>query len=126
MVSSQNSLEDENLLCFLMKTGSALLRVMVMCFVRRQPSEGLQPNCLQTRHTGLTPGIIVWRAISYDTRSTLVAIPNTLTAYLEESLVILPIDLPFINSNKGGVSQQDNAHPLTIVVTQPSLESADL
>ncbi|GBN26918.1 hypothetical protein AVEN_111680-1 [Araneus ventricosus] len=47
--------------------------------VRRRPGEGMQPTCLLPIHTGPTPGIMVWRAISYDSRSTLVVIPRTLT-----------------------------------------------
>ena len=74
--------------------------------VRRRPGERLQPNCLLPRHTGPTPGVMVWGAISYDSRSTLVVIPNTLTANLYVSLVIQPVVLPFMNSIQGGIFQQ--------------------
>ncbi|GBM39405.1 hypothetical protein AVEN_97022-1 [Araneus ventricosus] len=50
--------------------------------VRRRPGEHLQPTRLRPRHTGPAPGVMVWGAISYDSRSTLVAIPRTLTANL--------------------------------------------
>ncbi|GBM95972.1 hypothetical protein AVEN_7268-1 [Araneus ventricosus] len=63
--------------------------------IRRRPGERLQPNCLRPRHTGPTPGVMVWGAISYDSRSTLVVIPNTLNANLYVSLVIQPVVLPF-------------------------------
>ncbi|GFX55652.1 uncharacterized protein TNCV_269401 [Trichonephila clavipes] len=48
----------------------------------------LQPNCLQSRHAGPTPEVTVWGAIFYiyDNRSTLVVIPNPLTANLYASL----------------------------------------
>ncbi|GFX68122.1 HTH_Tnp_Tc3_2 domain-containing protein [Trichonephila clavipes] len=49
--------------------------------VRRRPGGRLQPNYLQRRHTGFTPGVMIWGAISNGSRSTLV-IPNTLTANL--------------------------------------------
>ncbi|GFT14905.1 transposable element Tc1 transposase [Trichonephila clavipes] len=95
-------------------------------WVRRRPEEHLQPKFLRPRHTELTPGVIVWGAISYDSRSTLVAILNTLTVNLFVSLVILPIIQPFINSIQGGVFQQDNARPHTTVVTQCALQSVDM
>ncbi|GFW40459.1 uncharacterized protein TNCV_1020161 [Trichonephila clavipes] len=46
--------------------------------VGRRTGERLQPNCLWPRHAGPTPGVKVWEAISCDSRSTLVPIPNTL------------------------------------------------
>ncbi|GFT97843.1 HTH_Tnp_Tc3_2 domain-containing protein [Trichonephila clavipes] len=54
--------------------------------------------------------------ISCDSKSTLVVIPNTLSANLYVSLVIEPIVLPFMNNIRGGVFQQDNAHLHTVVV----------
>ncbi|GBM77573.1 hypothetical protein AVEN_186841-1 [Araneus ventricosus] len=94
--------------------------------VRRRPGERLQPTCLRPRHTGPTPEVMVRGAISYDSRSTLVVIPRTLTANLYISLVIQPGALPFMNSIQGGVFQQDNARPHTAVVTQHSLQSVDM
>ncbi|GFX18098.1 HTH_Tnp_Tc3_2 domain-containing protein [Trichonephila clavipes] len=69
--------------------------------VRRRPGERLQPNCLRPRHTGPTAGVMVCKAISYDSRSTLVIIPKTLPANLYDSLVIQPVVLPFITAFKG-------------------------
>ncbi|GBO29914.1 Transposable element Tc1 transposase [Araneus ventricosus] len=94
--------------------------------VRRRPGERLQPTCLWPRHTGSTPGAMVWGAISYDTRSTLVVIPRTMTANLYVSLVIQPVVLPFMNSIQGGVFQQDNARPHTAVATQYALQSVHM
>ncbi|GBM88383.1 hypothetical protein AVEN_149440-1 [Araneus ventricosus] len=85
--------------------------------VKRKPGERLQPTCLRPRHTGPTPGVMVWGAISYDSSSTLMAIPRTLTANLYVSLVIQPVVLPFMNIIKGSVFQHDNARPHTAVVT---------
>ncbi|GBM33159.1 hypothetical protein AVEN_83671-1 [Araneus ventricosus] len=104
-----------------MKASSALMPVLV-----RRPGEHLQPTCLWPRHTGPTPGVMVWGAISYDSRSTPVVIPCTLTANLYVSLVIQPVVLPFMNSIQGGVFEQDNARPRTAVVTQHSLQSVDM
>ncbi|GBL94676.1 Transposable element Tc1 transposase [Araneus ventricosus] len=94
--------------------------------VRRRPGERLQPPCLRPRHTGPTPGIMGWGAISYDSRSTLVVIPRSLTANLYVSLVIQPIVLPFMNSIQEGVFQHDNARRHTAVVTQHALQNIDM
>ncbi|GBM05579.1 hypothetical protein AVEN_94840-1 [Araneus ventricosus] len=71
--------------------------------IRRRPGERLQPTCLQPRHTGPTPGVMVWRAISYDSWNIFVLIPRNLTANLYFSLVIQPVVLPFMNSIQRGV-----------------------
>ncbi|GBN01746.1 hypothetical protein AVEN_73116-1, partial [Araneus ventricosus] len=70
---------------------------------RKRPGERLQTTCLRPRHTGPTPLVMVWGAISYDIRGTLVVIPRTLTANLYVSLVIQPVVLPFMNSFQRGV-----------------------
>ncbi|GFW06417.1 uncharacterized protein TNCV_2187521 [Trichonephila clavipes] len=57
--------------------------------VRRRSGERLQPNCLRPRHTGPTPGVMVWVATSYVNRSTLLVIPNTLKPNLN-NVDILP------------------------------------
>ncbi|GBN99014.1 hypothetical protein AVEN_29717-1, partial [Araneus ventricosus] len=92
----------------------------------RRPGERLQPTCLRPRHTGPTPGVMVWRAISYDSRSTLVVTPRTLTADLYVRLVIQSVVLSFMNSIQGGVFEQDNASPYTAVVIQHALQSVDM
>ncbi|GBM55256.1 hypothetical protein AVEN_18078-1 [Araneus ventricosus] len=104
---------DESRFCL----GASDGRVMV----RRRPGERLQPTCLRPRHTGPTPGVMIWGVISYDSRSTLVVISRILTVNLYVSLVIQPVVLPFMNSIQGGVFQQDNARAHTSVVTQHAL-----
>ncbi|GBO15117.1 hypothetical protein AVEN_231146-1 [Araneus ventricosus] len=69
---------------------------------------------------------MVWGAISYDSRSTLVVIPNTLNANLYVSLVIQPVVLPFMRSIQGGILQQDNARPHTAAVSQRALQGVDI
>ncbi|GBO11601.1 hypothetical protein AVEN_145260-1 [Araneus ventricosus] len=69
---------------------------------------------------------MVWGAISYDSRSTLVVMPCTLTANLEASLVIQPVVLPFMNSIQGGVFQQNNARSHTAVVNQHALQRVNM
>ncbi|GBM82199.1 hypothetical protein AVEN_179510-1 [Araneus ventricosus] len=69
---------------------------------------------------------MIWEEISYDSRSTLVVIPRTLTTNVHVSLVIQPVVMPFMNIIQGGVLQQDNALPYTAVVTQHALQSVDM
>ncbi|GFW06283.1 uncharacterized protein TNCV_37571 [Trichonephila clavipes] len=100
-----------------------------LVFARRRPGECLKPNCLRPRHTGPTPGVMVWRSFSErerererdDSRSTLVVMPNALTANLCVSLVNQSIELTFLNRIKGGVFQQYKASSHTAVVTQRAL-----
>ncbi|GBM58368.1 hypothetical protein AVEN_185479-1 [Araneus ventricosus] len=94
--------------------------------VIRSSGERLQPTCLQPRHTGPTPGVMVWGDISYDSRSTLVVIPCTLITNLYVSLVIQSVVLPFMDSIEGFVFQQDNARRHTAVVSQHDLQSVDM
>ncbi|GBM75879.1 Transposable element Tcb2 transposase [Araneus ventricosus] len=111
-------LSDERQFCLCASDGRVL--------VRRRTCERLQPTCLLLRHTGPTPGIMVWRAISYDSRSTLVVIPRTLTENLHAILVIQPVVLPFMNSIQGGVFQDDNSRPHIAVAPQNALQSVDM
>ncbi|GBN51054.1 hypothetical protein AVEN_236621-1 [Araneus ventricosus] len=94
--------------------------------VRRRPDERLQPTCLRLRYTRPIPGIMVLGTISYDSSSTPVVIPRTLTANLYVSLVIQPVVLPFMDRIQGGVFQQDNARSHIAVVTQHALQSVDM
>ena len=109
---------DESRFCLYASDGRML--------VRRRPGERLEPSCLRRRHTGPTPGVMVWGAMSYDSRSSLVVIPGTLTANVYIRLVIVPVVLPFMNSIPGGRFQQDNARPHTAAVTQRALHNVDV
>lgn len=68
--------------------------------VRVRPDERLKPTRLQTRYVPI-PGVMVWGAISCDSRSTLEVIQPILTANLYVSLVIQLLVMPFMNSIKG-------------------------
>ncbi|GBO00678.1 hypothetical protein AVEN_119799-1 [Araneus ventricosus] len=92
---------------------------------RRRPGEHLQPTCLRPRHIGPTSGVMVGGAISYDSRSTFVVIPRTLTANLYvsgDSTCCATIH----EQHSGGVFQQNNGRPHTAVVTQHTLQSVDM
>ncbi|GFX49940.1 uncharacterized protein TNCV_1031901 [Trichonephila clavipes] len=93
--------------------------------VRRKPGERLQPNSLHSRHTGPSPAMRIRKTISYDSRSILVAVPNTLIVNLYINLVIQPIVLTFMNSTHGLIFQQDNRLRHTVVVVQRALQSVE-
>ncbi|GFX18118.1 phospholipid-transporting ATPase [Trichonephila clavipes] len=102
-----------------MKAGSVLVAVMAVCW-----SEGDQRNASNKTVCGLDTldqHLESWSGEPF-LMSTLVVIPNTLTANLYISLVIKPIVLPFMNCIQGGAFQQDNADPPTAVVTQRVLQ----
>ncbi|GFX40921.1 transposable element Tcb1 transposase [Trichonephila clavipes] len=65
------------------------------------------------RHTARTAGVMVWEAIAYDSRSSLIVMRGTLTGqrYLDD----IPQHHvgPFLNGLPGAILQQDNARPHT-------------
>ncbi|PRD18591.1 UNVERIFIED_CONTAM: hypothetical protein NCL1_60088 [Trichonephila clavipes] len=72
------------------------------------PSECCLPECVIERHSGLTPGVMVWRAISYHGRSNLLRIesyPNS-NRYVRE--VLQPEVISFLRGTPGAIFQQDN------------------
>uniref|UniRef100_A0A3B3SJE8 Tc1-like transposase DDE domain-containing protein n=1 Tax=Paramormyrops kingsleyae TaxID=1676925 RepID=A0A3B3SJE8_9TELE len=56
---------------------------------------------------------MVWGAIGYDFRSSLIVIWGTLTAQHYGSDILRPHVLPLLRQHPGTVFQQDNAHPHT-------------
>ncbi|GFS52389.1 uncharacterized protein TNCV_4850941 [Trichonephila clavipes] len=88
--------------------------------VRRRPKERLLPNCLWSRHPGPTRGVMVWLAISFDHKSTIVFISKTVTAF-----VLQPSNSAYSTAIYGGVFLPDNAHPRTTVVTQRAVQRVD-
>ncbi|GFX90007.1 transposable element Tc1 transposase [Trichonephila clavipes] len=72
-------------------------------------------------HTARTAGVMVWGAIAYDSRSTLIVMRGTLTGqrYVDD---ILRLHVgPFLNGLPGAIFQQDNARPYTARVAQDFL-----
>ncbi|GFW09908.1 transposable element Tcb1 transposase [Trichonephila clavipes] len=82
-------------------------------------------NSLHTvlRHTARTAGVMVWGAIAYDSRSTLIVMRGTLTGqrYVED--ILRPHVGPFLNDLLGAIFQQDNARPHTARVAQDFLRN---
>ncbi|GFT59355.1 transposable element Tcb2 transposase [Trichonephila clavipes] len=73
------------------------------------------------RHTARTVGEMVWGAIAYDNRSTLIVMPGTLTGrrYIDD--ILRPHVGPILNGLRGAIFQQDNALPHTARVAQDFL-----
>ncbi|GFU15374.1 uncharacterized protein TNCV_1045771 [Trichonephila clavipes] len=89
---------SEDLLCFMMKSSSALMPVMAVCW-----SEGGQGNACNQTDCGL----------------------DTLNLHMESCRVIQPKVLPFMNSIQERVFQQDNVRLHTAVVMQLAPQSVD-
>ncbi|GFU77270.1 transposable element Tcb2 transposase [Trichonephila clavipes] len=73
------------------------------------------------RHTARTAGVMVWDDIAYDSRSTLIVIPRTLTGQRYVDDIFRPHVGPFLNGLPGAVLQRDNARPHTPRVAQDFL-----
>ncbi|GFV64636.1 transposable element Tcb2 transposase [Trichonephila clavipes] len=89
--------------------------------VWRCPGERYNSPHTVLHHTARTAGIMVWGAIAYDSRSTLIVMRGTLTGqrYVDDTL--RPHVGPFLNGLPGAIFQQDNARPHTARVAQDFL-----
>jgi hypothetical protein len=90
--------------------------------VRRRPGERAHPDVVTERHTGPTPGVMVWGAISYDSRSDLVVVQGTMNARQYVDRVVQPVVIPFMSTIQNGVFQQDNARPHTAAISRQALQ----
>ncbi|GFY03246.1 transposable element Tcb1 transposase [Trichonephila clavipes] len=91
--------------------------------VRRYVGERHIPECIIERHSGRTPGVMVWGAIAYHGRSQLLRIVGNLnsTRYINE--VLQSQDIPFLQGLPGAVFQQDNARPHVAKTVKSYLDS---
>ncbi|GFW88585.1 transposable element Tcb1 transposase [Trichonephila clavipes] len=64
---------------------------------------------------------MVWEAIAYDSRSTLIVMRGTLTGQRYVDDILRPHVGPFLNGLPGAIFQQDNARPHTARVAQDFL-----
>ncbi|GFY36325.1 transposable element Tcb1 transposase [Trichonephila clavipes] len=69
-------------------------------------------------HTARTAGVMVWGAIVYDSRSTLIVMRGTLMGQRYFNDIIRPHKGPYLNGLPGAIFQQDNARPHTARVAQ--------
>ncbi|GFU23493.1 transposable element Tcb2 transposase [Trichonephila clavipes] len=71
--------------------------------VWRPRGERLNPAFTLQRHTTPTAGVMVWDAIAYNTRSPLVLIRGTMTAYRYVHGILLPHVLPLMQRLPGAI-----------------------
>lgn len=91
--------------------------------VWRRTGQRGDPAFTIARHTGPQQGIMVWGAISFDSRTPLVVIRGTLTAQRYVDDILRPVLLPFLLQYPGLVFQQDNARPHTARVAMNCLQA---
>ncbi|GFT51301.1 transposable element Tcb2 transposase [Trichonephila clavipes] len=91
--------------------------------VWRRPGEWYNspPSHTVLRHTDHTAGVMVWGAIAYDSRSTLIVMRGTLTGLRYVDDILRPHVGPFLNGLPGTIFQQDNARPHTARFAQDFL-----
>ncbi|GFW30594.1 transposable element Tc1 transposase [Trichonephila clavipes] len=73
------------------------------------------------RHTARTAGVMVWRAIAYDSRSTLIEMRGTLTGQRYVDDILRPHVGRFLSGLPGAIFQEDNARPHTARVAKDFL-----
>ncbi|GFW04372.1 transposable element Tc1 transposase [Trichonephila clavipes] len=81
--------------------------------VWRRSGERYNSPHIVLRHTAHTAGVMVWRAIAYDSRSTLIVMRGTLTGRRYVDDILRPYVGPSLNGLPGAIFQQDNAGPHT-------------
>ncbi|GFV45482.1 transposable element Tcb1 transposase [Trichonephila clavipes] len=81
--------------------------------VWRHPGERYNSPQTVLHHTARTAGVMVWGAIDYACRSTLIVMHGTLTdqSYFDD--ILRPHVGLFLNGLPGAIFQQDNARPHT-------------
>ncbi|GFV52221.1 transposable element Tcb1 transposase [Trichonephila clavipes] len=89
--------------------------------VWRRPGE--RYNSLHTvlRHTARTAGVMIWGAITNDSRSTLIVMRGILTGQCYVADILRPHVGRFLNGLPGAIFQQDNTRPPTARVAQDFL-----
>ncbi|KFM65549.1 Transposable element Tc1 transposase, partial [Stegodyphus mimosarum] len=68
---------------------------------------------------------MVWGAISYNSRSSLVILRTSLTAQRYGDTILRPVALPFIARHPGGIFQQDNPRPHTPHISLDCFRAVD-
>ncbi|GFY36576.1 uncharacterized protein TNCV_27811 [Trichonephila clavipes] len=78
---------------------------------------------IRHNHTGPSPGVIVWGAIGYTSRSPVVHIDGTLNSTRYISSVLQPMTLPLILALRNPTFQQDNARADVAGIIQTLLDT---
>ncbi|GFW63932.1 transposable element Tcb1 transposase [Trichonephila clavipes] len=77
----------------------------------RHRGERMLNSFIMHRHTGSTPGIMVWGGIEYHSRTPPVRIVGTLNSQCYISEVLETVVLPYLQGLATAIFQQDNARP---------------
>ncbi|GFX90498.1 uncharacterized protein TNCV_4335021 [Trichonephila clavipes] len=75
----------------------------------RNPGKRTIAVCICHRHTGLSPGVMLWDAIGSTSWSSLVRIEGPLNSARYIFGVLRPMALPFIRALRNSMFQQNNA-----------------
>ncbi|UYV65084.1 hypothetical protein LAZ67_3003069 [Cordylochernes scorpioides] len=94
--------------------------------VWRRRGERSNPAAIVERPTVRQRGIMVWGAIAYDSRSTLLRIQGTMTAQRYVDDVLRPVTLPYLQGVPNALYQQDNARPHTARISQQALQEVQM
>ncbi|GFW87352.1 transposable element Tc1 transposase [Trichonephila clavipes] len=78
-------------------------------------------SCVMLRHTGPSPGIMVWGVIGYHSRTPLVRIAGTLNSQRYISEMLEPIVLPHRLGLATAIFHHDNARPDVARIVQRSI-----
>ncbi|GFS79775.1 transposable element Tcb2 transposase [Trichonephila clavipes] len=89
--------------------------------VWKRPGEWYNSPHTVLRHTAHTAGVMVWEAIAYDSRLTLIVMRGTLTGQQYVDYIFRPHIGSFLNGLTGAIFQQDNVRPHTARVDQDFL-----
>ncbi|GBM06827.1 Transposable element Tc1 transposase [Araneus ventricosus] len=89
--------------------------------VWRRPGERYNSTHVVARRTTRTARLMVWGAITYASRSTLIVVRGTLTGQRYVDNILRTHVGPFLNGPPGVSFQQDNARPRTDRVAQDFL-----
>ncbi|KFM65011.1 Transposable element Tc3 transposase, partial [Stegodyphus mimosarum] len=91
--------------------------------VWRRPGQPYDTNLTVFRQTGRQPGVMIWGANSFHSRTSLAVIRRNLTAQRYVHKVLRPVVLPFMSRQPGLTFQQDKALPHTAHVSTAYLSA---
>lgn len=94
--------------------------------VRRLPGTRFQNNLIAQHDRYGAGSIMVWGAISFNSRSDLVIINGKLNAHRYIDEILRPIALPFLNRDEATIYQQDNARPHSARITKHFLAESKM
>ncbi|UYV69907.1 Transposase [Cordylochernes scorpioides] len=94
--------------------------------VWRRRGERSNPAAIVERPTVRQRGIMVWGAITYESRSPLLRIQGTMTAQRYVDDVLRPVTLPYLQGVPNALYQQDNARPHTARISQQALQDVQM